>query len=57
MILRGYYGAKEFCHPGPLYTEPKAHAEEEEMPENEQRRSKFPRDIVEDNPILSQPRS
>ena len=34
-ILRGYSGVKEFGNPGPLYTQPKAHAEEEEMPEDE----------------------
>ena len=28
-------GVKEFGHPGPLYTKPKAHAEEEEIPEDE----------------------
>ena len=28
-ILRGYCGAKEFDNPGPLYTKPKAHVEEE----------------------------
>ena len=28
-------GVKEFGHPGPLYTKPKAHVEEEEMPEDE----------------------
>ena len=37
--------------------EPKAHAEKEETPEDEQRKSKLPRDIVEDNLVLSQPRS
>ena len=56
-ILRGYYGVKELSNLGLLYIEPKAHAEEEEMPKNEQRRSKFPRDIAEDNPVLGQPRS
>ena len=56
-ILRGYCGAKEFDNPSPLYTEPKADAEEEEMPEDEQKRSKFPTDIAEDNPVLGQPRS
>ena len=34
-ILRGYYGVKELSNPGPLYTKPKAHAKEEEMPKNE----------------------
>ena len=33
-------GAKEFDNPDPLYTKPKAHAEEEEMTEDEQRKHK-----------------
>ena len=56
-ILRGYYGFKELSSLSPLHTKPKAHAEEEEMPEDEQRESKQPRDIAEDNPVLGQPRS
>ena len=55
-ILKGYCGVKEFGHPGPLYTKPKAHAEEEEMLEDERRESKFPSSIAEDNPVLGQPR-
>ena len=55
MILRGYCGAKELANPGPLYTKPKAHAEEEEMPEDERRKPKLPSSIVEDNPVLGQP--
>ena len=39
-ILRGYCGAKEFDNPSPLYTEPKTHAEEGEMAENDQRKTK-----------------
>ena len=35
-------GAKKFGKPSPLHTGPKAHAEEEEMFESEQRRSKLP---------------
>ena len=34
-ILRGYCGAKEFGDPGPFHIKPKAHAEEEEMSEDE----------------------
>ena len=34
-ILWAYCGVKEFGHPGPLYTKPRAHVEEEEMPEDE----------------------
>ena len=55
-ILRGYCGVKESDHHGPLYTRPKAHAEEEEMPEDERRKSKLPSSIAEDNPVLGQPR-
>ena len=39
-ILRGYCGAKEFDNPTPLYTEPKTHAEEVEVAEDEQRKPK-----------------
>ena len=56
-ILKNICGVNELSSPGPLHTGPKAHAEEEETPEDEQRKSKFPRDIVEDNPVLSQSRS
>ena len=34
-ILRGYYGAKGSGDSGPFDIKPKAHAKEEEMPENE----------------------
>ena len=34
-ILRNYCGVKEFDNPSPLYTKPKAYAEEEEMAEDE----------------------
>ena len=50
-------GVKELSNPGPLYTDPKAYAEEEETPEDEQKESKLPRDIAEDNFVLGQPRS
>ena len=53
-ILRGYCGVKELSSPDPLYIGPKAHAEEEETPENEQRESQLPRDIAKDNPVLGQ---
>ena len=53
-ILRGYCAVKELSSPGPLHTGPKAHAEEEETLEDEQRESKLPRDIAEDNPVLGQ---
>ena len=56
-ILRGYCRAKEFGNPDPFHIKPKGHVEEEEMSEDEQRRSKLPRDIAEDNPVLEQPKS
>ena len=56
-ILRGYYGAKEFGNPGPFHIKPKGHAEEEEMSEDKRRRSKLPRNVAKDNPILGQPKS
>ena len=51
-ILRGYCGVKEFGNPGPFHIKSKAHAEEEEMSEDERRRSKLPGDIVEDRIVL-----
>ena len=56
-ILRGYCGVKEFGNPSPFHIKPKAHAEEEEMPEDERRRSKLLGDVVKDNPVLGKPRS
>ena len=50
-------GVKELGHLGPLYIKSKAHIEEEEMPEDKWRRSKFPRSIAEDNPVLDELRS
>ena len=56
-LIIDYCGVKEFGHPSSLYNKPKAHAEEEEMPEGERRKSKLPRSIAEDDPVLGQPRS
>ena len=56
-ILRGYCGAKGSKDPGPFHIKPKAHAEEEEMPKDEQRESRLPRYTVEDDPILGRPKS
>ena len=56
-ILRGYCGVKELSNPGPLYIELKTHAEEEEMLEDEQRKSKLTTNITKDNPVLGQPKS
>ena len=56
-ILRGYCGVEEFGNPGPFHIKPKAHAKEEEMSEDEQRRSKLLRDVAKNNPVLGKPRS
>ena len=56
-ILRGYYGAKGFGNPDPFHIKPKAHAEEEEMSEDEQKKSRLSRYTVEDDPVLGEPRS
>ena len=46
-ILRGYCRAKEFGNPSPFHIKPKAHAEEEEMSEDERRRSKLQTEVTE----------
>ena len=56
-VLRGYCGAKGSGNLGPFHIKSKAHAEEEEMSEEEQRRFKLPRDVAEDNFVLSKPKS
>ena len=50
-IFRGYCGAKEFGNSGSFHIKPNAHAEDE------QRRSKLPGDVAEDNPVLGKSRS
>ena len=56
-ILRGYCGAKGSGDPDPFHIKPKAHAEEEEMPENEQRESRLLGYTAEDNSVLGRPKS
>ena len=51
-----YCGAKEFGNP-PFHVKPKAHAKEEEIPKDEQKRSKLSGDVAEDNPVLGKLRS
>ena len=57
MILRVYCGAKGFRGSDPFHIKPKAHAEEEEMPEDEQRESRLPGYTAEDDPVLDRPKS
>ena len=56
-ILRGYCGAKGSGDPGPSHIKPKAHAEKEEMPEDEQRESRLSGYTTEDDPVLGRPKS
>ena len=56
-ILRGYYGAKGIEDPSPFHIKPMAHAEEKEMFENEQRKSRPPGCAAEDDLVLGRPRS
>ena len=56
-ILRGYCGAKGFGDSDPFHIKPLAHVKEEEMSEDEQRKSQLPGYATEDNPILGRLRS
>ena len=56
-ILKGYCGVQGFGNPSPFHIKPKAHAEEKEMFEDEQRRSKLSGDVAEGHPVLGEPRS
>ena len=55
--MRDYCEAKEFGNPDPFHIKLKAYAKEEEMSENERRRSKLPEDVAEDNLVLGKLRS
>ena len=57
MILRGYCGAKGSRDFDPFHIKPKAHAEEEEMPKDEQRESRLPGYTAEDDLVLGRPKS
>ena len=52
--LCGAKGSRDF---GLFHIKLKAHAEEEEMPEDEQRESRLPGYIAEDDPVLGKPKS
>ena len=57
MRCKSYCGAERFGKPGPFHFKPKAHAKEEEVPEDEWRESRFPECTAEDNPVLGMPKS
>ena len=50
-------GLKDLAKPSPFHIMPKAHAEEEEMPEDEQTESILPGYTAEDNLVLDRPKS
>ena len=52
-----FCGAKGSKDSGPFHIKPKAHAEKEEMPENEQRESRLPGYTAKDDPVLDRPKS
>ena len=54
-IFRGYCRAKGIGDLGPLHIKPMAHAEEEEMSEDEHRKSRLPGYTAEENPVLGEP--
>ena len=56
-ILRGYCGAEGFGNLGPFHIKPKAHAEEDEMFKDEQRKSRLLGYTTEDDPVLGEMRS
>ena len=56
-IFKCICGAEGCGNLGPFHIKSKAHAEEEEMSKDEQRRSKLLGDVVEDNPVLNELRS
>ena len=53
-ILRRYCGAKGIGDPGPLHIKPMTHAKEEEMSEDEHRKSRLSGYTTEDNPVLGE---
>ena len=56
-ILMGYCGAKGSGDLDPSHIKLRAHAKEEEMPEDEQRESRLPGYTAEDDLVLSRPKS
>ena len=57
MILRGYVGPEGSRGFGPFHLKPKAHTEEEEVPDDECRESRLPECTAEDDPVLGRPKS
>ena len=55
--MRGYCEAKGSKDSDPFHIKPKAHAEEEEMPEDEQRESRLSGYTAEDDLVLGKLKS
>ena len=56
-ILRDYCGAKGSGDLDPSHIKLRAHAKEEEMPEDKRRKSRLPEYTAYDDPILDKPKS
>ena len=50
-------GLKDLAKPSPFHIEPKAHAEDEEMSEDERKESRLPGYIADDDLVLGRPKS
>ena len=50
-------GPEGFRGFGPFHFKPKAHVEEEEMPEDERREFRLPECTSKDDPVLGRPKS
>ena len=61
LLLRNYWnktvGLKDLAKPSPFHIKPKAHAEEEEMPDDEWRESRLLGYTAKDDPVLGRPKS
>ena len=61
LLLRNYWnktvGLKDLAKPSPFHIKHKAHAEEEEMPDDEWRESRLPGYTAKDDPVLGRPKS
>ena len=57
VVVNDYCEVKGIGDPGPFHIKPMTHVEEEEMSDDEQRKSRLPGYAAEDDPVLGEPRS
>ena len=57
VVANDYHEAKGIDDPDPFHIKPMILAEEEEMSDDEQRKSRLPGYAAEDDPVLDKPRS